>query len=62
VLAIARTAAFLHHGRTYILPSDVKEVFVDVARHRIVRSIRAEAEKIEADEILGELMAAVPLP
>jgi MoxR-like ATPase len=62
VLAIARTAAFLRHGRTYVLPGDVKEVFVDVARHRIVRSIRAEAERIDADEILSELLAAVPLP
>jgi MoxR-like ATPase len=62
VLAIARTAAFLRHGRSYVLPGDVKEVFVDVARHRVVRSIRAEAEKIGTDEILSELLAAVPLP
>jgi MoxR-like ATPase len=61
VLAVARTAAFLHHGRSYVLPGDVKEVFVDVARHRVLRSIRAEAEKIETDEILSELLAAVPL-
>jgi MoxR-like ATPase len=62
VLAIARTTAFLHHGRTYVLPGDVKDVFVDTARHRIVRSLRAEAERVDADEILIELMAAVPLP
>jgi MoxR-like ATPase len=61
VLAMARTAAFLHHGRSYVLPGDVKEVFVDVARHRVVRSIRAEAERIDTDEILSELLAAVPL-
>jgi MoxR-like ATPase len=62
VLAIARTTAFLHHGRTYVLPGDVKEVFVDVVRHRIVRSLRAEAERVDADEILNQLLAAVPLP
>ena len=61
VLAVARTAAFLQHGRSYVLPSDVKDVFADVARHRIVRSIRAEADRIDADEILGEVLAAVPL-
>jgi MoxR-like ATPase len=61
VLAMARTAAFLRHGRSYVLPGDVKEVFVDVARHRVVRSIRAEAERIDTDEILTELLAAVPL-
>jgi MoxR-like ATPase len=62
LLAIARAAAFLRHGRSYVLPGDVKEVFIDVARHRVVRSIRAEAEKIGTAEILSELLAAVPLP
>jgi MoxR-like ATPase len=62
VLAIARTTAFLHHGRTYVLPGDVKEVFLDTVRHRIVRSLRAEAERVDADEILSQLLAAVPLP
>ena len=61
VLAMARTAAFLRHGRSYVLPGDVKEVFIDVARHRVVRSIRAEAERIDTDEILTELLSAVPL-
>jgi MoxR-like ATPase len=62
VLAVARTAAFLLHGRRYVLPGDVKEVFTDVAGHRILRSIRAEAESIDTHEILGELLTAVPLP
>src|SRR5206468_4521108 len=62
LLALARTTAFLHHGRTYVLPDDVKEVFPDAARHRIVRSIRAQAEAIDADVILGEILAAVPFP
>jgi len=61
VLALARTAAFLRHGRTYVLPTDVKEVFLDVARHRVVRTIRAEADRVETDEILRELLAAVPI-
>ncbi len=62
VLAVARTAAFLLHGRSYVLPGDVKEVFEDVAGHRVLRSIRAEAENIDTHEILGELLTAVPLP
>jgi MoxR-like ATPase len=60
VLALARVTAFMH-GRTYVLPSDVKEIFVDAARHRIARSIRAQAENIEADHILAELLLAVPI-
>jgi MoxR-like ATPase len=62
VLAVARTAAFLLHGRSYVLPGDVKKVFPDVAGHRVLRSIRAEADSISTHEILGELLTAVPLP
>jgi len=61
VLALARVTAFLH-GRTYVLPADVKELFCDTARHRIARTVRAQAENIEADEILNELLRAVPIP
>src|SRR5262249_13627126 len=48
VLALARVTAFMH-GRTYVLPEDVKEIFCDAARHRIARSVRAQAENIDAD-------------
>jgi MoxR-like ATPase len=61
VLALARVTAFLH-GRSWVLPGDVKEIFCDTARHRIARTVRAQAENIEADEILNELLRAVPIP
>jgi MoxR-like ATPase len=61
LLALARVTAFLH-GRTWVLPEDVKELFCDTARHRIARSIHAQAENVEADEILNELLRAVPIP
>ncbi len=61
VLALARVTAFLN-GRTWVLPEDVKEIFCDTARHRIARTVRAQAENVEADEILSQLLAAVPIP
>jgi MoxR-like ATPase len=61
VLALCRVNAFLH-GRTWALPGDVKEIFVDAARHRIARTVRAQAENVSADAILDELLAAVPIP
>jgi MoxR-like ATPase len=61
VLALARVTAFMH-GRTYVLPADVKEIYCDASRHRIARTVRAEAEHVDADEILTELLRAVPLP
>ena len=61
ILALARVTAF-QHGREYVLPQDVKEIFCDAARHRVVRSVRAQAENISADAMLRELLAAVPIP
>jgi MoxR-like ATPase len=61
LLALARVTAFMH-GRTYVLPEDVKELFCDTARHRIARTVRAQAEDVQPDEILNELLAAVPIP
>jgi MoxR-like ATPase len=61
VQALARANAFVNHGRMYVLPADVKEIFCDAARHRVVRTIRAQAEGIDADQILNELLDAVPI-
>jgi MoxR-like ATPase len=61
ILALARVTAFMH-GRTYARPSDVKDIFLDATRHRVTRSIRAQAENIGADVMLGELLRVVPIP
>jgi MoxR-like ATPase len=61
VLALARVTAFLH-GRDYVLPADVKEIFPDAARHRVARSVRAEAEEVDTDQIVREIIDAVPIP
>ena len=59
VLALARVTAFLH-GRSYVVPADVREIYCDAVRHRVARSLRAQADRVETDEIVGELIAAVP--
>jgi len=61
LLALARTTAFFH-GRDYILPGDVKRIAPDALRHRLIRSMRAEAEEVASDEIVGEILDRVPLP
>jgi MoxR-like ATPase len=61
LLALARTTAFFQ-GRDYILPTDVKRIAPDALRHRLIRSVRAEAEEVGADEIVSEVLARVPLP
>jgi MoxR-like ATPase len=61
LLALCRVNAFLH-GRGYVLPEDVKEIFCDTTRHRIARTVRAQAEGVDADTILQELLSAVAIP
>jgi MoxR-like ATPase len=61
LLALCRVNAFLD-GRAYVLPGDVKEIFCDATRHRVARTVRAQAEGVDADAILQELLTAVPIP
>ena len=61
LLALARTTAFFE-GRDYILPGDVKRIAPDALRHRLIRSVRAEAEEMSTDTIIAELLDRVPLP
>lgn len=61
VLALARVTAFLN-GRDYVLPGDVKAIFPDAARHRLARTVRAEAEGIETDAIIDRIIDTVAIP
>src|SRR6185503_8393808 len=57
----ARATAALG-GRAYVLPEDVKEVAMDVLRHRLILSYDAEADNVSSDEVVGKILAAVPVP
>ncbi|MCU1258130.1 MAG: ATPase [Bryobacterales bacterium] len=61
LLALTRSTAFVD-GRDFALPSDVKSIAFDALSHRVIRTMRAEAENITATEILGEIFRAVPIP
>jgi len=61
LLALARTTAFFA-GRNYVLPSDVKRIAPDALRHRLIRTIRAEAENVSPEEIIDEVLGQVPIP
>ena len=61
LLALARTTAFFH-GREYLLPTDVKAIAPDALRHRLIRTVRAEAENVTPDEIIAEILSRVPIP
>ena len=56
----ARAHAWLK-GRDFVTPDDVRAVAFDVLRHRIVRSFEAEAAGIGCDQIIAQLLHAVPV-
>ncbi len=55
----ARAHAWLG-GRDYVSPADVQEVAPDVLRHRVLMSYAAEAEGMDSDRLVAELLARVP--
>lgn len=57
----ARVFAFLRR-RAYVIPEDVRAMSKEVLRHRIGLSYEAEAENINADQIIDEILNAVPIP
>ena len=56
-----RALAFLR-GRDYVLPHDVRELALDVLRHRIVLSYEALADDVSPDTVITAVMRAVPVP
>lgn len=56
----ARAHAWLNE-RDYVGPEDVQAIAHDVLRHRLVVSYEAEAEGLDADQIIDELLKRVPV-
>jgi len=61
-LAAAARAAAVLDGREFATPDDVKEVALDVLRHRVLLTYEAEAEQVTADQVIRELLATVKTP
>ncbi len=57
----ARANAWLD-GRDYVTPGDVQSVLFDTLRHRIILSYQAEAEGINSNHIIEQLIQLVPAP
>ncbi len=61
LILAARALAFVR-GRPYALPQDVRDLALDVIRHRLVLSYEALADNITPDELLTRIVNAVPVP
>jgi MoxR-like ATPase len=61
VMRVAQAAAAFD-GRDYLLPDDVKRAVQPVLRHRVILKPDAELEGFDADRVLADVIAAVPVP
>ena len=57
----ARANAFLV-GRGYVTPQDVKDVALDILRHRVILTYEAEAEETTPDDVVRKVLESVPVP
>ena len=61
-LALAGKAQALLANRAYVIPQDIKDVALDVLRHRITLSYEAEAENLSSDSIIQYLLEELRTP
>ena len=57
----AKANAFLH-GRGHVVPQDIKEMALDVLRHRVILTYEAEAEEKTSDEVIRTILDKLPVP
>jgi len=57
----AKAHAFLQ-GRGYVTPDDVKQIGLDVLRHRVLVTYEAEAEELNSDHIVRKIFDQVEVP
>ena len=50
------------HLRSGSTPQDIKDVGLDVLRHRVMVSYEAEAENVSSDDIIKKIFETIPVP
>ena len=61
LIRAAKAHAFLR-GRSYVIPDDIKALGLDLLRHRLLLTYRADAEGVNADALLARIFETVPVP
>ncbi len=59
--ASTRALAYLQ-GRDHVLPQDVVDLAPDVLRHRLLLTFESEADGATTDQVIAQLLQAVPRP
>jgi MoxR-like ATPase len=61
-LALAAKAYAFLNKRGYVIPEDVRSICKDVLRHRIGLTYEAEAENVDVEQIINEILKTVNVP
>ena len=61
-LALAAKAYAFLNNRAFVIPEDVRSISKDVLRHRIALTYEAEAENINVEQIINEILRVVNVP
>ncbi|MBO60958.1 MAG: AAA family ATPase [Verrucomicrobiales bacterium] len=61
-LILGAKARALLQDRSHVTPDDVKALAVPVLRHRILPNFKAEAEGVDAAQVITKLIETVPAP
>ena len=61
-MILAAKALAVIRGRDYAIPEDVRELALDVLRHRVVLSYEALSEDLRPDDVLTKVLATIRLP
>jgi MoxR-like ATPase len=61
-LTLGGKARALTQGRSHVEFDDVRALAHPVLRHRILTNFHAESERVTTDQIIDQLLAAVPVP
>ena len=61
VVSMAKAIARLR-GRDYVTPKDVQEVLLPTVAHRLILSAKANAQELNAQQVLGKILRSVAAP
>jgi MoxR-like ATPase len=61
-LHLASRAEALFNGESFVTPQNVKDVALDVLRHRVVPTYEAEAQGLDSDDIVRIILDGVQVP
>ena len=61
LIQAAKAQAFLN-GRGYVTPDDIKQIALDVLRHRVIVTYEAEAEEMTGESIVQHILDEIEVP